>query len=69
MKRIKKPEIRSEFYVWDCPLLTFVYSGFDCGSGDSLLQAGFEDTVSSPVHTTLREIWQVPPGLPAQKKH
>ena len=37
MQRIKKPEIRSYSWQGDCPLLTFIYRLFDCGSSEAFL--------------------------------
>ena len=34
--------ISAAIYGWDCPLLTFIYPGFDCGSYDR----GFQDSPS-----------------------
>ena len=30
---IKKADVRSYLWQGDCPLPTFIYPGFDCGSG------------------------------------
>ena len=43
MRRIKKAEIRSYLWQGDCPFLTFIYPGFDCGSV-GLTKSGKEET-------------------------
>ena len=55
MQRINKAA--AAIYGWDCPLLTFIYPGFDCGSFEDFV-SGSRFSTSTPMGTLKKLTWR-----------